>query len=85
MVSPLFLNSGPCRDEVTEFLDHERSLDRDDLILPVYFLLTAKLEKEEERDRDPIAKELAARQMFDWRETALLPLKDGRAALELAE
>jgi CheY-like chemotaxis protein len=87
MLSPLFLNSGPCRQEVEEFLVHERSLDRDDLILPVYFLLTAKLEKEEERDRDPIAKELAARHMFDWRETAMLPLKDPaarQAVLELA-
>src|SRR5690606_34381936 len=41
MVSPLFLSSEPCRDEVNEFLEHERSLGRDDLILPVYFLVTA--------------------------------------------
>ena len=85
MLSPLFLNSAPCREEVTEFLHHERALDRDDLILPVYFLLTAKLEKEEERARDPIAKELAARQMFDWRETAMLPLKDPVARLAVLE
>lgn len=88
MVSPLFLSSEPCRDEVNEFLEHERSLGRDDLILPVYFLVTAKLEKHDERDRDPVAKALASRQMFDWREKALLPLNDPaarRAVLDLAQ
>jgi CheY-like chemotaxis protein len=87
MVSPLFLNSRPCREEVEEFLAHERALDREDLILPVYFLLTAKLEKQEERERDPIAKELAARQIYDWREIAKLPLKEPaarQAVLDLA-
>jgi CheY-like chemotaxis protein len=79
MLSPLFFSSGPCRDEVTEFLAHERSLSRDDLILPVYFLSSAKLEKDEEKDLDPIAKELAARQMFDWREKANVPLQEPAA------
>ena len=35
MVSPLFFNSQPCRQEVDLFLAHERKLKRDDLILPV--------------------------------------------------
>ena len=47
ILSPLFFNSGPCTDEVKEFLAHERVLKRDDLILPVYLLSSAKLEKEE--------------------------------------
>ena len=87
MLSPLFFNSQPCREEVTEFLAHERSLARDDLILPVYFLSSAKLEKDEERNKDPIAKALAARQMFDWRKKANVPLQDPAsrdAILELA-
>jgi CheY-like chemotaxis protein len=87
MLSPLFFNSKPCIEEVEEFLEHERTLNRDDLILPVYFLVTAKLEKKEEREKDPIAKELATRQMFDWRENAKLPLQEPaarEAILELA-
>src|SRR5690606_22248027 len=47
MVSPLFFNSEPCREEVALFLAHERQLQRDDLILPVYFLSSPKLEKDE--------------------------------------
>jgi CheY-like chemotaxis protein len=75
MLSPLFLNSKPCRDETRQFLEHERGLGRDDLILPIYFLITAKLEKEEEKAKDPLATELAKRQTFDWREQAKVPLK----------
>jgi CheY-like chemotaxis protein len=79
MVSPLFFSSRPCRDEVDLFLAHERQLDRDDLILPVYFLSSAKLEKEEEKAKDPLAMELAKRQMFDWREKANLALQEPAA------
>lgn len=87
MLSPLFFNSEPCRDEVSQFLRHERTLDRDDLILPIYFLTSAKLEKDEEKAKDPLATELAKRQMFDWRQKADVPLQEPaarRAMLELA-
>lgn len=79
MVSPLFLNSPACRAEVDLFVAHERELKRNDLILPVYFQYSAKLEKEEEKAKDPVAVELAKRQMFDWRDNADLPLQDPAA------
>ena len=77
MLTPLYFNSQPCRDEMTEFLEHERSLERDDLVLPVYFVTSPKLEKPEEQARDPLAVEVAKRQMYDWREQALIPLQEG--------
>lgn len=79
MVSPLFLNSQPCRQEIDLFLAHERELKRDDLILPVYFQSSAKFEKEEEKAKDRVAVELAKRHMFDWRDNADLPLQDPAA------
>lgn len=87
MLTPLYFNSGPCRDEMTEFLEHERTLNRDDLMLPVYFVTSAKLEKPEEQARDPLAVEVAKRQVYDWREQALVPLQEGtsrRAMIALA-
>jgi CheY-like chemotaxis protein len=83
MLSPLFFNSQPCREEVEKFLEHERALNRSDLILPIYFLTTAKLEKEEEKTKDPLATEFAKRQLFDWRQQANMPLQDpaGRVAI----
>lgn len=79
MLSPLFFNSKPCREETGRFLEHERALQRDDLILPIYFLTTAKLEKEEEKAKDPLATEFANRQMFDWRRQANVPLHEPAA------
>ncbi len=79
MVSPLFFRSEPCRNEVELFLDRERGLKRDDLILPVYFLSTPRLDKDEEKGKDPLAVELARRQMFDWRENATVPLQEPAA------
>jgi CheY-like chemotaxis protein len=81
MITPLFLCSPPCRDEAMEFLAHEQSLGRDDLILPIYFFTSPKLEKAEERAKDPLVTELANRQLFDWRERAAIPL-DQPAALQ---
>jgi CheY-like chemotaxis protein len=79
MLSPLFFNSKPCREETGQFLEHERVLERDDLILPIYFLTTAKLEKEEEKAKDSLATEFADRQMFDWRRQANVPLQEPAA------
>ena len=61
MLTPLFFNSRPCRDEATQFMAHERSLDRDDLILPIYFFTSPKIEKDAEKAKDPLAMELAKR------------------------
>ena len=88
MLSPLFLSSPNCREEVELFVGRERASGRDDMILPVYLVDSPKLEKAEERDRDPIAAEIAKRQRYDWRENAWLPLDQPaarRAVLTLAQ
>jgi CheY-like chemotaxis protein len=87
MLTPLYFSSPPCREEMTEFLEHERSLGRGDLMLPLYFVSSPKLEKPEEQAKDPLAVEVAKRQLYDWREQALVPLKkvsSKKAMLELA-
>ena len=87
MVSPLFLSSRYCREEVRQFLTREQQLARGDLILPVYFHYSAKLEKGAADSDDPVAAELRKRQMFDWRDKADVPLQDPaarKAVLSLA-
>ncbi len=74
IMTPLFFNSDPCRNEVELFLERERKLGVDNLILPIYFFLSAKLEKTDERDKDTIAKELSERQRADWRNMATMSL-----------
>lgn len=87
MMTPLFFNSSYCRDEVDLFLKHEKEVGRGDMIIPIYFLSSAKLEKEDEKNRDPIAKTLAERQRADWRDMADTPLDQPgarKAILKLA-
>ena len=88
MLSPLFLSSPNCREEVELFVGRERASGRDDMILPVYLVDSPKLEKTEERELDPVASEIAKRQRYDWRENAWLPLDQPaarRAVLTLAQ
>ncbi|WP_207538268.1 TIR domain-containing protein [Sabulicella rubraurantiaca] len=88
VLTPSFFRSPYCRDELVMFLKHEASLGRDDLVLPLYFVTVPSLEKPELRDRDPLAKEIASRQRFDWREQAELPLTEvqvRRAARRICE
>lgn len=62
IITPSYLNSEECRKEVELFLDRERQLERDDLIIPVLYLETASLHN----DEHTIAQALNRRQHFDW-------------------
>ena len=88
IVTPLFFKSGPCRDELNQFIEHEKSLGRNDLILPIYFVTTPVLERPELLKDDTLACEIGSRQRYDWRVQADLPPNDPqirRAVRELAE
>src|SRR4029077_18082630 len=88
IVTPLFFKSDPCRDELKQFMEHEKSLGRDDLILPIYFVTAPVLERPELLKDDTLASEIGSRQRYDWRVQADLPPNDPqirRAVRELAE
>jgi CheY-like chemotaxis protein len=88
IVTPLFFKSDPCRDELKQFIEHEKSLGRDDLILPIYFVTAPVLERPELLKDDVLASEIGSRQRYDWRVQADLPPNDPkirRAVRELAE
>ena len=61
ILTPSFLNSGSCRDEVTTFVDRERRLGRDDLIIPILYIPISGL-----TELDPVAEELTKRQYYPW-------------------
>jgi len=68
IITPGFFRSQHCRAETEKFLDRERQLGRDDLILPVYYVSTPEIDDPGRRDADPLAAKLAERQHADWRE-----------------
>ena len=76
ILTPLFFKSDACRDELKQFIEHEKSLGRDDLILPIYFVTAPVLERPELLKDDTLASEIGSRQRYDWRVQADLPLND---------
>ena len=54
-------------------MEHEKSLGRDDLILPIYFVTAPVLERTELLKDDALASEIGGRQRYDWRIQADLP------------
>jgi parallel beta-helix repeat protein len=68
IITPGFFRSRACRAEVARFLERERALGRQDLILPVYYISAREMDDPALRDGDDLARVLAARQFADWRE-----------------
>lgn len=68
IVTPSFFNSSHCRDELQRFLDREKRLGRNDLILPIYYVDTELLNDEVRREKDELARAIHAHQYADWRE-----------------
>lgn len=76
IVTPLFFSSEPCRDELQKFLEHEKTLGRDDLVLPIYYVTAPVLEKPDLLAKDALAAEVHKRQRYDWRVNTDLPIDD---------
>jgi F-box protein 11 len=68
VITPGLFRSLACRAEVARFLERERALGRQDLILPVYYIGAREMDDPGLREADELARVLAARQFADWRE-----------------
>jgi Domain of unknown function (DUF4268)/TIR domain len=85
IITPSFFESRACRREVRRFLERERSLGRDDLILPVYYVGTPLMDDPDLRETDEVAKALGTRQYIDWRELRFDELHSKPCRVALAE
>jgi len=68
ILTPTYLKRPVCRDELTQFLDRERELGRDDLVFSVLYVDTPLLNDKHLRESDQLAVALTARKWDDWRE-----------------
>lgn len=87
IVSPSFLKSKACRDEVLRFLKRQEELGRDDLIMPIYYVNCPPLEDDslQSGDDDPLISALKAAQRIDWREMRFAGLKSTGARKLIAK
>jgi TIR domain len=84
IVTPSYFTSKPCREELEKFLHAEAERQRNDLILPIYYIECDRLEDDDLRAADALARTLHERQRQDWRELRFEPFEAGnvRRALE---
>jgi F-box protein 11 len=68
IITPGFFKSDNCREELERFIKREKSLKRNDLILPVYYVRTPLIDDKTKRATDELAQVIAAHQLADWRE-----------------
>src|SRR6266849_6772265 len=68
IITPGFFRSAPCRKEMEAFLEREKRLKRNDLILPLYYVDSPLLNHETKRAADMLAQIIASRQRADWRD-----------------
>ena len=85
IITPGFFRSPACRAEVEHFLDRERQLGRQDLILPVYYVSTPELDDPALKEKDELTKILASRQLADWRELRFEPFTSPVVRKAIAE
>ncbi|MFQ5851497.1 MAG: right-handed parallel beta-helix repeat-containing protein [Candidatus Binatia bacterium] len=84
IITPSFFNSQDCLDELQQFLEREKELGRNDLILPVYYVDCPLLNDEAKRATDELAQVIAARQYTDWRDLRFEPFTSSQIRRELA-
>jgi hypothetical protein len=84
VITPSFFESAECRREMQRFLQRERQLQRNDLILPVYYVNCPQMDSPAERSTDPLAQSVAERQFADWRDLRFTPFSSPRVRKALA-
>jgi hypothetical protein len=80
VLTPSYLISDYCRDELHCFLGREKQLERNDLVLPIYYITCDLFEELERSEDDQLvhALELRSRQYIDWRKLRNLSKSDRR-------
>ncbi len=84
VVTPSFFTSPACRDELERFLEREKKLIRNDLVLPVYYVGCPVLDDEAKRAADQLAQAIGAHQWADWRDLRFEPFTDPNVGKTLA-
>jgi parallel beta-helix repeat protein len=85
IVTPSFFKSPPCRGELERFLEREKRIKRNDLILPVYYVNCAFLNDPAKQEADSLTKVIAAHQYADWRELRFEPFTSPQVGKMLAK
>ena len=81
VITPSFLRSNSCREEVQEFVNHEQSIGRDDLIIPILYMPTPGLRNPD----DAVSAVLDTRQHFAWEDLRFVELESNEMRRGIAK
>lgn len=84
VLTPSFFKSRNCLQELQEFLELEKEMERRDLIFPIYYVECLVLEQAERRANHPLAQALSTRQYVDWRDLRGASFREPRTRMRLA-
>ena len=84
IITPLFFSSEACCDELQRFLEREKDLGHNDLVLPVYYIDCPLMNEEEKRAGDELAQAIVDHQYVDWRELRFEPFTSPQVGNTLA-
>lgn len=82
IVTPRFFKSSACRAELSQFLERERQLGRQDLVFPLYYISTPLLDDNTAMKTDELAMLVSGRHYRDWRDNRFEDLNTGRMRRE---
>ena len=87
IITPGFFNSQPCLDELERFLEREKKLGKEELVLPVYYVDTPLINEKTEGTtrKEKLARIIASRQYFDWRELRFEPITSALISKTIAQ
>ncbi|PKB65871.1 MAG: hypothetical protein BZY81_08990 [SAR202 cluster bacterium Io17-Chloro-G4] len=87
-ITPRFFRSDQCKSEMEAFIELERQLNRNDLVLPLYYVRCPFLDDDAKQGGDEMVDSIIGREhRFDWRELRFQPISApevGKALEELA-
>ena len=87
-ITPRFFRSDQCKNEMEAFLRLEQQLNRNDLVLPLYYVRCPFLDDDAKQGGDGLVDSIVGREhRFDWRELRFQPFSApevGKALEELA-
>ena len=85
IITPSFFNSPACLDELQRFLEREKELKRDDLVLPIYYVDCPLLNDGGKLAGDELAQAIVDHQYADWRELRHEPFTSPQVGKTLAQ
>ena len=85
VITPSWFKSLYCRKEFERFLKVEKKRARRDLILPIVYIEARVVTDEKLREQDPIAQELARRQLFSFTDLRFEPWTSADVGKRIAQ